>query len=67
MLIPNTKFLALPLVALAVIVALPKPRAEAPRPAARDVVVAAKTMADCLKAHAPAHCLVAADQSSVIR
>jgi hypothetical protein len=62
MLIPNAKFLALPLVALAVIASLPAPRSEATQ--SMRTVVPATIIADCGQAGA-AHCRLAAEQSNI--
>jgi hypothetical protein len=66
MLIPNIKFLSLPLIALAVIVALAAPRSEATR-AAVQAVVPVQTATECGHSRVPAHCMVAAEQSVVVR
>ena len=66
MLIPNIKFLSLPLIALAVIVALAAPRSQATSPSAQ-VLVPAQTAAQCGHVRVPAHCLVAAEQSVLVR
>jgi hypothetical protein len=66
MLIPNIKFLSLPLIALAVIVALAAPRSQATSPSAQ-ALVPAQTAAQCGHVRVSVHCLVAAEQSVLVR
>ena len=65
MLIPNLKFLVLPLIALAVIAALSSAETGAtPRMEARSVVTPAKP--DCARADWASHCMVATGAPTVV-
>jgi hypothetical protein len=60
----SPRFLALPLIALTVILSLPRPSADAQVAAARPTVMKAVT---CGSAQAPASCIIAASTNSVVR
>jgi hypothetical protein len=64
MLIPNLKFLVLPLIALAVIAALPSADTGATPREARTVVTPAKP--DCARADGAPHCMVATNELTVL-
>lgn len=59
MLIPNAKFLVLPLVALAIIAALPSPGTGDPQAQTLVVTVAANPATGCGQAHGQSSCVVA--------
>jgi hypothetical protein len=63
MLIPNAKFLVLPLVALAVIASLATRHSQATQGSAETIVVPATLTAGC--GQAPAGCRVVADSAAV--
>jgi hypothetical protein len=64
MLIPNPKFLVLPLIALAVIAALPPADSGATAREVRAVVTPAKP--DCARTDRPSHCMVATSIPTVV-
>jgi hypothetical protein len=64
MLIPNLKFLVLPLIALAVIAALPSAQTDATPQEARTVVSPAKI--DCARVNGASHCMLATGTPTVV-
>jgi hypothetical protein len=64
MLIPTPKFLVLPLIALAVIAALPSADTGATPREVHTVVTPAKP--DCARADAASHCMVASSTATVV-
>jgi hypothetical protein len=62
--IPNPKFLVLPLIALAVIAALPSAKTGAKPQEDRSVVIPAKP--DCARADRASHCMVATGTPTVV-